>query len=323
MKELKWIYINPKEDYGNMKKWKISVKNQESLSFKTVACIGYFDGLHIGHKALIDKAVQIAKEKNIESALITFDPDPWVTVRGETFVQHLNTMEEREAIAEKYGIQNWIVMDFTKEMSQLSPIEFIHCLTRCNLDTLVCGFDYHYGAFGKGNASTLIDDSKGLFNVVVIDSVDQGGEKISTTRITSLIKEGNIEKANELLNYEYSISGIVKKGHRKGSKIGFPTANLEIEKEYVLPKCGVYAGKAVLENQEYDCMINIGHNPTFNYSEEISIEAYLFNFCKNIYHQKMKLKLIKRIRDEKKFSNVKELIEQLNQDSVTVQGVLK
>lgn len=306
-----------------MKKWKISMNNQEALNVRTAACIGYFDGIHLGHKALIDKAVQIAKSKNIESALITFDPDPWVTVKGERFVQHLNTMKERELIAEKYGIQNWIVMDFTKEMSQLSPLEFIHCLMRCNIDTLVCGFDYHYGAFGKGNTETLIEDSKGCFNVVVIDSVDSGGEKISTTRITALIKNGDVKRANELLNYPYSIRGTVVKGRQKGRNIGFPTANVEVEKEYVLPSPGVYAGKANINDKSFSCMINVGHNPTFNYKEEISIEAHLFDFHEIIYQKEIQLEFISRVRDEKKFNRVEDLIQQLEEDKKTVLGVLK
>ncbi len=299
------------------------MNNQVVLDVRVAACIGYFDGIHLGHKALIDKAVQIAEGKHIESALITFDPDPWVTVKGAKFVQHLNTMEEREAIAEKYGIQNWIVMDFTKEMSQLSPLEFVHCLRRCNIDTLVCGFDYHYGAFGKGNTTTLIEDSKGCFDVAVIDSVDHGGKKISTTRITALIQEGNIEKANELLNYHYSISGIVTKGRQRGNEIGFPTANLEVEKEYILPECGVYGGKAIIEGKSYSCMINIGHNPTFNYKEEISIEAHLFDFHGELYQKKMRLEFNFKIREEKKFKGIDELIRQLEEDKKTVQGVLK
>lgn len=306
-----------------MKKWKISMNNQERLDVRVSACIGYFDGIHLGHKALIDKAVQIAQEKQIESALITFDPDPWITVKGETFVQHLNTMEEREAIAEKYGIQNWIIMDFTKEMSRLSPVEFIHCLMRCNLDTLVCGFDYHYGAFGRGNTDTLIEDSKGCFNVAVIDSVDNDGEKISTTRITALIKKGEIKKANELLNYPYSISGLVVKGRQRGAEIGFPTANLEVDEEYVLPGCGVYAGWAEVDGKSYLCMINIGHNPTFNYREQISVEAHLFDFRENLYGKKMHLEFISRIRDEKKFGSVDELIRQLNEDKKSVLGAVR
>lgn len=306
-----------------MKKWIISLNNQTVIDRRIAACIGYFDGIHLGHKALIDKAVSIASQKNLESALITFDPDPWVTVKGAQFVQHLNTMEEREALAEAYGIQNWIVLDFTKEMSRLSPLEFIRCLMRCNIDTLVCGFDYHYGALGKGNTESLIEDSKGCFNVVVIDSVDEGGEKISSSRITRLIQNGEIEQANKLLNYSYSISGPIINGRHQGRNIGFPTANMRVDREYILPKNGVYAGYMIKDQKKYPCMINIGHNPTFNFTEQTSVEAHIFDFDEELYGQTVRFAFVKMIRPEKKFSSVEQLVEQLTHDCIESKELLK
>ncbi len=286
-----------------------------------VACIGYFDGLHLGHKALIDKTKEISLKDNLDTALITFDPDPWVTIKNLKFVKHLTTMKQRINLAVQHGIKNIIILKFSKEMANLTYEEFNRfILAKCNIKTMVCGFDFHYGKNGIGNIDTLIQAN--LFKVEVIESVNYNHEKISTTRIIKALKDGNIELANKLLGYNYEILGKIVKGNQKGSKIGFPTANIACEAEYYLPRQGVYACYVKVMNKKYKAMVNIGHNPTFNYVDIVSVEAHLIDFNHDIYGCNISLEFVKFLRLEKKFNNIDNLILQLEQDLYNTKRIL-
>lgn len=299
----------------------IDVNKPIKIDRPIVACIGYFDGLHIGHQALINKTKEISKEKNLETALITFDPDPWVTLKGLDNVKHLTTMKQRINLAVHHGIRNIIILKFTKEMANLSFEDFSEkILGQCNIKNLVCGFDFKYGKNGEGNSLTL--KASGLFDVTIIDSVNFNGEKISTTRIIECLNNGDIELANKLLGYNYEIQGKIIKGNQKGSKIGFPTANIQSETEYYLPKNGVYACYLKVLNKKYKAMVNIGHNPTFNFVKNISIEAHIIDFNHDIYGCNVSLEFVKFLRDEKKFNNIDNLILQLEQDLFNTKRIL-
>ena len=299
----------------------IDVNKPIKIDRPIVACIGYFDGLHIGHQALINKTKEISKEKNLETALITFDPDPWVTLKGLDNVKHLTTMKQRINLAVHHGIRNIIILKFTKEMANLSFEDFTEkILGQCNIKNLVCGFDFRYGRNGEGNSLTL--KASGLFDVTIIDSVNFENEKISTTRIIECLGIGNIELANKLLGYNYEIQGKIIKGNQKGSKIGFPTANIQSETEYYLPKNGVYACYLKVFNKKYKAMVNIGHNPTFNFVKNISIEAHIIDFNHDIYGCNVSLEFVKFLRDEKKFNNIDNLILQLEQDLFNTKRIL-
>lgn len=278
-----------------------------------VACIGYFDGLHYGHKMLIKKTIELANDLKVEPSLITFDPDPWVIIKNEENPIHLTTMRQRVNIASSLGIKNIIILQFTKEMAHLSYKEFEdRVLKPLQIKTLICGFDFHYGFKGEGNTDTLKNQSG--INVEVIDCVSADNQKISTTRITNLIETDNIAKANQLLGYRYQIEGTIIHGHKQGRTIGFPTANIAVDKEFIIPSLGVYAGYVKVDNKWYKAMINLGHNPTFNESIKVSVEAYILDFKEMIYGKRIILEFDHFMRHEKKFSNKSNLALQLEQD---------
>ena len=227
------------------------------------ACIGYFDGLHRGHRALIDETIRRAKAAGCDSALITFSPDPWITIGKMQKVQHLTTLEQRIELAGKMGIDRVIVLDFVKEMAELSPQAFIDMLAEhCRLKVLVCGFDFHYGKFGSGSVETLRAEADKRFDVVVIAAVNDQGDKISSSRICRCLERGDVAEAGRLLGYPYEIRGVVVHGRQNmGREWGFPTANLKTDEETLMPLGGVYAGEAESKGRCWKAMINIGHNP--------------------------------------------------------------
>ena len=286
-----------------------------------VACIGYFDGMHKGHQALVNATLEKAKELGVESGLITFDPDPWVTLRNEKDVKHITPLQQRINIAVELGIKNIFILNFTKEMAALSPLDFIKVLDSCNIKALICGFDYHYGQFGKGDIESLKRDAD--FEVVVVDAVNDNEGKISSTRITNLIEEGEVHKAEELLGYAYRVEGYVVHGNAKGRTIGYPTANVSVPSEYLEPKGGVYACFALIDGKKYKAMVNIGHNPTFNYTETMSLEAYILDFSGDLYDKRLKISFKYYLRPEKKFKYIGNLKMQLEQDEFAVSTLLR
>ena len=286
-----------------------------------VACIGYFDGMHKGHQALVNATIEKAKELGVESGLITFDPDPWVTLRDAKDVKHITPLQQRINIAVELGIKNIFILNFTKEMAALSPLDFIKVLDSCNIKALICGFDYHYGQFGKGDIESLKRDAD--FEVIVIDAVSDSEGKISSTRITNLIEEGEVHKAEELLGYAYRVEGYVVHGNAKGRTIGYPTANVSVPSEYLEPKSGVYACFALIDGKKYKAMVNIGHNPTFNYTETMSLEAYILDFSGDLYDKRLKISFKYYLRPEKKFKYIGNLKMQLEQDEFAVRTLLR
>lgn len=286
-----------------------------------VACIGYFDGMHKGHQALVNATLEKAKELGVESGLITFDPDPWVTLRDAKDVKHITPLQQRINIAVELGIKNIFILNFTKEMAALSPLDFIKVLDSCNIKALICGFDYHYGQFGKGDIESLKRDAD--FEVIVIDAVSDSEGKISSTRITNLIEEGEVHKAEELLGYAYRVEGYVVHGNAKGRTIGYPTANVSVPSEYLEPKSGVYACFALVDGKKYKAMVNIGHNPTFNYTETMSLEAYILDFSGDLYDKRLKISFKYYLRPEKKFKYIGNLKMQLEQDEFAVRTLLR
>ena len=286
-----------------------------------VACIGYFDGMHKGHQALVNATIEKAKELGVESGLITFDPDPWVTLRDAKDVKHITPLQQRINIAVELGIKNIFILNFTKEMAALSPVDFIKVLDSCNIKALICGFDYHYGQFGKGDIESLKRDAD--FEVIVIDAVSDSEGKISSTRITNLIEEGEVHKAEELLGYAYRVEGYVVHGNAKGRTIGYPTANVSVPGEYLEPKSGVYACFALIDGKKYKAMVNIGHNPTFNYTETMSLEAYILDFSGDLYDKRLKISFKYYLRPEKKFKYIGNLKMQLEQDEFAVRTLLR
>jgi riboflavin kinase/FMN adenylyltransferase len=280
--------------------------------------LGYFDGLHLGHINLIKKTLEVAKKQQLASAMITFEPNPLITLNKIKEEQVLTTIDDRLEILETLGVDYIIVLKFTKEVAGLLPEQFINQLIKpMNVKALVCGFDYYFGKNNQGDSTTLLNLSQGDYQVYVIDKVINVQEKISSSRIIALLQYGNVEKANELLNRNYSIKGQVITGKQIGRQLGFPTANIDYY-PYVLPKRGVYGVKVIINNKIYIGMCNIGINPTIGELNKKSMEVNIFDFNEDIYHKTIKVYFYFFVRDEMKFSSKEELIQQLSQDKENI-----
>jgi len=291
-----------------------SIKSSETIGIKEiVACIGYFDGIHHGHQALISKAVELAKINGTKSALITFDPDPWVVLKDITDVPHLTSLEQRKEIVSNLGIDIWICVEFTKEFASLEPIEFIeNVIRRLKITDLVCGFDFKFGKMGKGDTELL--NSCDFFKTHAIEPVMYDGVKISSTLVETLIHSGDISKANVLLSRPYTIRSKVIHGRGQGKVLGFPTANVDVNSIYVIPKYGVYLGYVMLDNIKYRSVINVGNNPTFDGIAETSIECHIIDFDNNIYDTIIDIEFVEFVREERKFDSKDDLIKAVMSD---------
>lgn len=302
----------------------IEMENRKVYDGALTACIGYFDGVHLGHQALIEKTVQVAKETGTESALITFDPDPWVAIKGidPSTIRHISTFRERLDRIVSFGIQNVIILKFTKEMCSLPSADFSKkILGRLNIKAMICGFDFHYGHFGLGDGDTLQKELN--VPVYVVPPVEDEKGKISSTRICTAITTGDMKEACRLLGCEYAMTGTVIHGRQVGRQLGFPTANIDYSDEYLVPANGVYAGHVIVRGKKYMAMINVGHNPTVNYRKDISIEAYILDFDEEIYGCSIRVFFADYIRPEKNFANRSNLIMQLEQDAMHVRRMFE
>lgn len=286
------------------------------LDAEITACIGYFDGLHKGHQKLIEEVHRVAKENGTEPSLITFAPDPWTVIKGMKDIPHITPMEQRIRIGEQLGIKNWIILDFTLEMAHLTYEEFHEkVLRKLHLHTLVCGYDFHYASRGEGNTETL--RAQNDFAVSVVAEVSSEHKKISSSRIEELIREGKVEKAASFMGRFYDMYGKVRNGNHVGRDNGFPTANLQLNDLYVLPKKGVYIGAVYVREAWHPAIINIGNNPTYNYQEQLSIEAHILHFNETIYGEAVRFRYCRFIREEQKFPHAAALAEQLKKDVQT------
>jgi len=299
---------------GMIKEIKIELNTTFRFKDEIAACIGYFDGFHIGHQMLFKSTLSLAKASNLKSAIISFEPDPWVVIKNLSFVSHISTIEDRKYLAEHYGFDYWITLVFNHEMADASPQQFIQLLNGINIKHLICGYDFRFGKNGAGDIQTL--KSQNELKIQVIDEFDFNNEKVSTTRIIAALKAGEIELANTLLGRPYSIRGLIIHGKQLGQKIGYPTANLLANPEYIIPKIGVYAGRVNISGKLYNAMISIGINPTISNDNPMSIEAHIFDYYGNLYDMNLIFEFHYYLRDEMRFDNIQGLINQLKLDDL-------
>lgn len=284
----------------------------------SAACIGYFDGFHKGHRALVKRAILDAEDKEIKSAVITFDPDPWVIFFPERNFQHLTSIEDKIHILEHMEVDLLYILKFDKELASQNPDQFHKILAEMQVKTLICGFDFRYGYKNTGDIESL--KKQPFFDVSVVDAIRDKNGKISSTRIEECIKKGMVLEAARLLESCYSIAGKVVHGFQRGSSVlSFPTANLDVDKQYIIPRIGVYSGMVSLQDTLYPAMINIGNNPTFD-NTQLSLEAYILDFEQNIYDQDVRFFFIEKIRDEMRFPSPEALSAQLKRDVQTTKN---
>ncbi|MES2865111.1 MAG: bifunctional riboflavin kinase/FAD synthetase [Bacteroidota bacterium] len=291
--------------------------NEFVTSKKTVVTLGTFDGVHIGHNAILDKICKAAQKENLESVILTFFPHPRLIVSDNYDIKLLNTMEEKSTLLQKKGIQNFIIHPFDKTFSELSPREFVAqvLVEKLNIQKIIIGHDHKFGKNRAADFNDLINFGKEFgFEVEEISAQQINEVSVSSTKIRNSLLEGNISLANDYLGYPYILSGNVVKGNQLGRTIGFPTANIEIPEEYkLIPKNGVYVVTANVNNQVVFGMMNIGVKPTLG-ENKLSIEVHLLNFDSHIYNQKIQVNVLERLRDEQKFESFNALKSQLELD---------
>lgn len=290
--------------------------------FKTIKngiiTIGTFDGVHKGHEIIINRLNTLAKEKNGESILLTFFPHPrMVLYPDDTNLKLINTIDERIEMLEKLGVDHIIVHPFSKEFSRLSSLEFVRdvLVNKIGVSTLVIGYDHHFGRNREGSFDQLKEyASLYEFDVEEIPAQEFMDVNISSSKIRNFLLEGNINAANDFLGYPYFLKGTVVGGDEIGRKIGFPTANIKVDEWYkLIPANGVYAIKAIIDNQQFEGMLNIGKRPTLNGKGE-TIEVNIFEFNESIYGKEVRIAFYDRLRGEKKFDELEDLKKQLKID---------
>lgn len=281
---------------------------------RPVITIGTFDGLHIGHRQILDKVAETAANRGTDSAVITFHPHPRIVLGQE--VKLLNTREEKRMIIGKLGISHLVEIPFTVAFSDITATDFISMLAGLiNPSVIIIGYDHGFGRNREGDIKVLEDSAERYgFEVINIPAVEAGNSKVSSSHIRNLILKGEIKHAGELLGEPYALTGTVVRGNQIGKRLGYPTANIYIEDEHkLIPAMGVYATIAELNGKEYFSMTNIGLRPTLDV-HKLTIEANLFDFDEDIYYQRLTLRFVEYIRDEERFENLDSLKEQIGRD---------
>ena len=292
-----------------------------------VAATGFFDGVHAGHRAVLQVLKDTAREEGEESAVVTFWPHPRNVLQQDvsTF-RLLNTLEEKKELIYRFGIDNVYVVPFTRDFSQLSTTEFMkeYLVDRFHADTLVIGYDHRLGRSSTASREELaaLAASVGL-KTRIVEEVHCGERKVSSTQIRNAIAAGEVQEAAEMLGYRYTLLGVVVAGNKLGRTIGFPTANMELyEPLKVVPANGVYAVEAEVLGQRHGGICNIGTRPTIGSGNARTIETNIFGFNDDIYGLDLRISFIARLRDEHRFSSMEDLRHQLENDRKIAEKLL-
>lgn len=302
-----------------------SLKNLP-LPFETAVTIGAFDGIHLGHKALIQETIKVAQNLGIKPTLLTFHPHPRMVLQPHLHMKLLTTLEEKIELIKKEGIENLVILPFTKTLAELSPELFVekYLVDLLKTQAIIVGFNFQFGRGRSGNIDLLnkLGEKYG-FSLKVLSPIKIEDKTVSSTLIRELLQKGEVAKASMYLGRPYTLRGTVIKGKGRGKLLGFPTANLYVPKEKLIPAQGVYAVWAFLNGTKYQGALNIGFNPTFD-EKNLSIEVHLLNYNSNqeLYNKKIELHFVERIRAEKKFTSVEELKAQIQKDCLLIKNIL-
>ncbi len=292
-----------------------------------VATIGFFDGVHIGHRFLIDQVKEVAAARGVRSALVTFPVHPRKVMNSDYRPELLTTQEEKTALLAATGVDYCFVLDFTSELSRLSAREFMTSILkeRYQAECLVIGYDHRFGH----NRSEGFDDYVRYgqeigMEVILARACTYNDIHISSSVVRNYLHQGEVSMASLCLGYDYYLEGIVVDGYKMGRKIGFPTANLRVDDpDKLVPGDGVYAVRVTFGGTTYTGMLSIGRRPTFNNGHDRSIEVHIFQFNADIYDEFIRISFVQYIRPDVKFNSVDELIDQLHQDAATVKALFQ
>jgi riboflavin kinase/FMN adenylyltransferase len=292
----------------------------------SVITIGTFDGVHLGHQKLIERLRTLAREQNGESIIITFHPHPRLVINPQDdSLKLLNTIDEKIALLEKYGVDNLVIVPFSRDFSEQNAEDYVTDFLVKNFQpkAIVIGYDHKFGRNRTGDFH-LLETMKTRFGYQLEEITKEMLEDmtISSTKIREALNQGRIEEATELLGHNYTLAGFVVKGLQNGRKLGYPTANLQISDTHkLIPKTGIYAVRVSYGQQTYNGMLSIGYNPTFGGKVQ-TVEVNILDFNKEIYGELLMLEFVSYIRAEKKFESLEDLIKAIDNDKLVIEKIL-
>jgi len=300
------------------------IEDQSLSTLGSVVTMGNFDGIHSGHQALISSTVEEAKQLGYDSIVLTFEPHPLKVLAPDRAPRLILSYEDKMALFQSFGVNLVIAQSFDRQFASISADDFVRrfLVERLKVRKLWVGRDLRFGQGRKGNVDDLLRlASENEFEVGVLDPILLEGTRISSSRIRQLLEEGRVDEVRPLLGRFHFVSGTVVKGHRRGRALGFPTANISSQTE-VMPPDGIYATLFDVRNKQWLSISSIGVNPTFGDGPR-TVESFIFDFDGDIYGESVKLSFVKRIREERKFTIVNDLIGQINEDVKCAKAIFK
>ncbi len=289
------------------------------------ATIGTFDGVHRGHRFLLDQVIRLARADGGRSVVVTFSNSPRSVIEPTFVPSYLTTNSEKRRLLFDFGIDDVTIKPFTTDLMKLSARQFMQQVLHDELGitTLVIGYDHRFGYNRAEGFNDYVRYGKEMgIEVVLANEYQFDGKEVSSSAIRQAVSSGNISMANDLLGYHYSIEGQVINGFHIGRTIGYPTANIQLPNNKLVPADGVYAVTVMLDREEYNGMLNIGHRPTFDNGQR-SIEVHLLDFNRDIYSERIQLRFAERIREEKRFESIEELKAQISKDEHQIRMILR
>lgn len=295
---------------------------KEAIPAACAVALGMFDGVHMGHKAIIQPVIDYARQyPEVKTAVITLATHPRALTQGKA-PKLLTDLDRRLELFASLNIDYVLVLEFDEKLMQTSAEDYLQMYLKdtLNAEFISIGYDHHFGKARRGTPMLLRDWCQDNHcQLEIVEAFKFNNEVVSSSIIRSLIEDGEIEKANQLLGYDYSISGEVISGDKRGRELGFATANIAYAENIVLPANGVYFAMVKVAEDYFKSVVNIGFRPTFKDENKLSLEVHILNFTQDIYGEKLELRFLDRIREEKKFNSKEELIEQIKKDIASVE----
>ena len=307
-----------------MKKYSSAATYQNDR--QSVVTIGTFDGVHLGHKAILKRLVETGKKEDLDSVVLTFFPHPRMVLQQNSDIKLINTIDERTDLLEKTGLNHLIIHPFTHAFSRLTALEYVRdiLVNRLKAKKIIIGYDHRFGRNRNANIENLKEFGEIYdFEVEEISAKELDDVAISSTKIRKALNEGDIETANNYLGYNFMVSGEIVRGKALGRTINYPTANLNLKEKYKLvPKNGVYVVQSIIDTKKVFGITSIGTNPTVG-GKEKTIETYFLNFNKDLYEKELTIEFLKHIRDEATFDSIEILRQEIIKDELFAKQFLK